>query len=98
MVDGSKCVQCGKCCQLKTWNPYFGVYRLIGENCPHLGEDNRCDCYDVRLIVSDLCITLQECANRGLMPTDCPCMEKGYKSKVDYEGVYDEQIRVSKRP
>ena len=90
-MDGSKCIQCGRCCKLKLWNPILGRYRLIGYPCPRQNEDGTCSVYDMRLAVQWNCITIEECAEQGLMPTDCPCMDDDYESLVDYEEDYERE-------
>ena len=79
MTDESKCLKCGRCCRRKfrvNGKPVFSDH-----HCEWLDPDTKlCTVYENRFVVYPSCLSAKQCAERGLLPADCPYVKdiKGY--------------------
>lgn len=94
----AKCRRCGRCCRYKI-APLgaFGPVAFTPFHCPWLSRKTRlCSVYEERLERCATCLSLEQAAERRVLPADCPYVAElaGYRGPVESPGFFEDDRRA----
>ena len=74
------CLQCGKCCYLKS-KDRDGTLSISNKPCKYLLANNKCSIYDKRHEINPDCLTMEKAILNKMQPTSCPYVKniEGYR-------------------